>query len=291
MCYGILSNKETLMLKRILLPVVIALLIASCQPTDQPLPTLVAFPTDTPSPEASNTPTELPTATATMTDTPSPTPTLTPLPTDTATATELPSETPTASPTSLATATPNAREVARDTATAQVIEAPVYATFTPIPPGVIAVIRPTSTGVPEMVADIIIYEYQFQEEIDRILGTDTRISTIRLDFVPAGITVELTATGGAAFVTGTFTVNFMLNQGGFNNILIIGGMTDFAMRSGGEPPQDFVELAASVVVPAVQEAFDFILNQRLGTGRHNLESIVLNDTQMGITLLVPDPNR
>jgi hypothetical protein len=265
----------------------LALLLVACQPAEQPLPTLVAFPSETITPESSPTQTDTPvppTDSATETATSSPTATVSHTPTETYT----PSATPTASKTSDATWTPDAQESALGTATAQFIEAPRYATLTPLPPGIIAAVRPTSTGAPEMVADVVIYEYQFEEEIDRILAADSRISAVRVDFAADGLAIELTALSGSAFVTGDFTVNFTLSAGGFNNILLIGGLTRFTMRSGGEPSQDFVELAATVVVPAVQEAFDFILNQRLGEGRHNLESIVITDTQMGVTLLVPD---
>lgn len=262
-------------------------ILASCQATPEDVvPTLVEFPTETETPPATITPSPtVPTETFT------PSPTDTPSDTPTATLTLTPSDTPTVTltPTNtrVASETPNSTQSARSTATAQFIERPQFSTFTPLPSGIIGVVRPTSTGTPEMIADVVITRQQFQEELDIILSDDARISRVVATFTPAGVDIELTALSNAAFVTGSILVPFELSVGGFNNILIIGGGTEFRMASGEEPTADYVDTALTVVVPAVQETLNNILNQRLGEGRHNLEFLEFTGQQMNINLLVP----
>jgi hypothetical protein len=267
------------------------IVIAACQPTEEvgDLPTRAVLPSVTPSeePMATQTETERPTAThtATVLNTPTPrntsTPTLTPSQTYTPSNTPIPSE------------TPDSTQAIQETSTAQVIEAPALVTFTPLPPGAIIVAaRPTSTGTPEIVADVLITPEQFQEEMDRILADEERISRLQVEFVEdTGIAVDLTALSEGVFVTGRFTVPITLTGGGFNNFVQIGGRVDFEMEDGGEPSEAYVEAALTLVTPAVQEAFSFILDQRLGEGQHDLEDLQITDEVMAITLYVPEPGQ
>lgn len=259
--------------------------LVACQPTSQnaELPTLVQFPTETPTEEASLTPTE----------------TLTPLPTDTAIPTEIPSDTPeptnTPEPTAtpVSTDTPNPTQVVRGTSTAILLEAPVFSTFTPVPPGAIAVLaRPTSTGTPEVLADVIITEDQFQEEVSRLIATKPAISRARVSFVPDGVEYNLTADSDGIFITGTITVPFDYSGGSINNIVAIGGAIEIVIADAEEdeeiPPSFLANVSELVLI--TQESFNFILNQRLGEGRHDLENIVIVDGRMLISLVVPLPS-
>lgn len=266
-----------------LIAVIVALLLAACQSSPQEaLPTLVQFPTET--------------VTATVTNTV--VPTNTPVPSDTATAsatateTEIPTETQTPSETPIPTDTPDKTEVAIGTATEGVLEAPVFSTFTPVPPGAIGIlVRPTSTGTPEVMADVVITVPQFQEEVSRMIADNPAINQADISFVAdKGVVVKLTALSGDAFVTGTVTVPFNFSGGSFNNIVMIGGMVDIAMQNDIEPSEDFLGHVSDAVV-IVQEAFNFILNQRLGEGKHNLEEIFITNDIIGVSLLVPEPGQ
>jgi hypothetical protein len=281
-------------MRRIALMIVIVLLAAACQPAaDAPVPTLLVLPSVTPTVTATNT------ATATDTEVPTETPTNTPLPTDTDSPTETPTETltpsntPTPSRTPVLSPTPNVTSAAIGTATAQVIEAPRFATFTPLPPGVIVAVRPTSTGTPQVVADVIITQGQFQEEVDRILDGNSDVSQAELALVPEGVFVNLTATGADAFATGRFLIHFDLSTGGFNNVVIARPVppNEFVMQDGNPPSEGFIAVAHGDVTEAVFQAFDDILNQRLGQGQHDLEFITLEEGRMLISLLVPEPGQ
>ncbi|MFQ3648365.1 MAG: hypothetical protein SNJ54_17030 [Anaerolineae bacterium] len=269
---------------RLILLGLLALAVASCTPSEEPLPTLV--PTLTPSPEP---PTPEPTATATHTATltlePSATATFTP--TRTPTATFTPSATLT--PSATFTATPNPTLVAAVSATALEAQRPVIATFTPAPPGVLA--RPTSTGTPQVIADVVITEVQFQQEVSRLLQDKPGVDQIEIDFTPQGVRVTLSALGGQAIASGEFTVYFSMSQPGFNNLLTVYADSPEAFQMvGGLPPSDaFVNVAYLEVVPAIFTAFDNILNQRLGQGRHNLDNLILTDREMLVTLLTIAP--
>lgn len=275
-------------MRRTALIILLAFLAAACQPSDTEVPTLFVLPSLTP------VPTETSTATPTDTDVPTETslPTETNTPTDIPTETLTPSDTPTPSRTPVPSATPNATGAAIGTATAQVLEAPVISTFTPLPPGIIGAVRPTSTGTPEVIADVVITQAQFQEEIDRILEDNPDVGDVEILLGEAGLFVTLTASGGEALTTGRFLINFELSvgSGGFDNLVIIqpASPDNFVMRDGNEPSEEFIAIAHGAVTEAVFQAFDDILNQRLGQGQHNLEFITLADGQMGISLLVPE---
>jgi hypothetical protein len=259
----------------------IVLFVAACQPSDpnQVLPTQVEFPTATNTTEASATPTE--------THTPEPTATETDTPTDTATASITPSPTITLTPSE----TPNATLAFSGTSTAAVVEAPRISTLTPLPAGGISVIaRPTSIGgTPEVMADIVITRQQFQEEIDLLLPERTGISRARVSFeAEHGVLVEVTADDNGVFVTGNVLVPFSFSGGSFNNIVMIGGGMEIEMPNTAEPSEAFLMQATETVI-MVQEAFNNIVNQRLGEGDHNLENITIQDDAILISLLVPQP--
>jgi len=288
-------------MKRLILGILVLLLVAACQPAnDEALPTLVelptiepteepvivdevtATPTDEPEVEPTETPTDEATETATSTETLEPSATFTE--TSTPTETSIPTERPTLAPTS----TPNPTRAVQASATAQVLEAPVISTFTPVS-GILVQARPTSTGEPLVNADIIITERQFQEEMDRLLSVNPDIQSILVRFVSGGIDIEMTVQGDGAFVSGTIYVTFTLSNVSGNNLLIVEPVAPDLFRMSGlsEPPEDFIEIAYTTVVPALFESFNFILNQRLGEGQHDLENIQINATGMGITLVVP----
>lgn len=265
--------------------------IAACQPaTDEaPLPTLADLPTLEPSATL-----EEPSATPTLTVTPSSTPSETPTPTRTPTETRVPTDTPEPSATlqPSATATAGPQQLAL-TATAQQLERPVFATFTPPPPGVVVVQRPTSTGTPLVVADVVITQGQFQQALDARLAGATSVAGAQVSLQPAGVSVQLTAQTGQAFVTGTILVRFELmgDPSGLNNVLRIqpAAPEAFVMQGGGFPPDAFIEIAYSTLFESVVGAFDDILNARLGEGRHDLEWLRIEGGQMLISLLVPEP--
>lgn len=281
-------------MRRIALFIAVAFLAAACQQTTDEIPTLRVLSSATPLPTVTHTPE--PTETVAPTDTPEPTATYTAteIPTETFT----PSNTPTPSRTPIPSETPDATNVVIGTSTAQVIEAPQFSTFTPLPPGIIGAVRPTSTGTPEVMADVIITQSQFQEEVNRILMGNPDVSQSELILAEEGVFVNLTATGGDAFATGRFLIRFDLSTGaidgsGFNNIVIVRPVApdEFVMRDGNAPSEEFITIAYGDVTEAVFEAFNDILNQRLGEGNHNLEFITLERGRMLISLLVPEPSQ
>lgn len=281
---------------------IMLVIVTACQPTDDdPLPTIAQVPsatvTDTVEPsETPIVPTDTPTNTLTPTDTATATATVTPDISSTPSNTPTETLTPTNTFTPTVTLTPspdvNATRGVERTATQRVVEAPVFSTFTPLPPGVAIVVRPTSTGTPQVVADVIITEAQLQEEVNRILSDNADISRVVVRYQQGGVDIELTARNdGGAFITGTFFIEFIVDENSFNNFLVAqpSSPDTFRMNSGGSAPESFVDTAFADVTPAVFEAFDFILNQRLGQGQHNLEQIFFQGNLMGVSLLVPEP--
>lgn len=274
-------------MRQVVLVVLIIFFVAACQPAaqdDDALPTLAELPTETPTDEPTDTPE--PTETPTDTDTPeaTETPTDTDTPQATSTMTLIPSNTPSNTP------TVDPTKAAIGTATSFVEEAPSFATLTPAPAG--ADVRPTSTGTPEIVADVIITEFQFQEEVDRLLFDQSRIELADINFVPGGIEVEMRALGGEAITVGTVLYQFTLegDERAINNFLIIQpvDVDEFEMASGEEPTDTFIDIAYSDMVLVILESFDFILNQRLGEGQHDLEFITITDDIIAVTLFVPE---
>ncbi len=240
-------------------------LAAACQPasTETPvLPTLAVLPSLTPTETATSTPTE--TETPGPTNTPTITLTHTPFPTFTATS--RPSETPreTVEPTQAAVAT----------STAAILEAPVFSTLTPggnLPAG----------STPQVIADLIITEGQFQEEVNAQMGAYPSIQRSRADFVPGGINVELTALGGEALITGNVFLSIEMTGLGAAQITI-GDIT----VNAPEPPEAYMETVNGDFFTLMVSVLDAILTQRLGE-EHNLENIIVTDTAMEVSLLVP----
>lgn len=279
-------------MKRIALLVLILVFVAACQPAAQDedaLPTLAELPSETPTDE----PTDTPEPTETPTDTDTPEPTDTPTETNTPAATSTATLRPTNTPTNTATVDPTVAAIG--TATSVVEEAPSFATLTPAPDGENLTVRPTSTGTPEIVADVIITERQFQEEVDRLLFDNTSIELADINFVPGGVEVELRALGGEAFTVGTVLYEFRLegDESAINNFLIIQpvDVDEFEMETLSDEedvPQGFVDVAYGDMILAILEAFDFILNQRLGEGQHDLEFITVTDDVIAVTLFVPE---
>lgn len=242
------------------------LLAAACQPasTETPvLPTLAVLPSLTPS--------EAPTATPTETETPGPTA----IPTVTLTFTPFPTFTPTERPSETPRATTEPTQAAVATGTAAILEAPRFATVTPS-----GNVQAGST--PQVVADVVITEAQFQEEVNAQITSYSAMQRARADFVPGGINVELTALGGQAFITGNVFVSIQVT-GSFATISI-GEIT----VNAPEPPEAYIETVTGDFFAMMVNVLDTILTQRLGE-QHDLENIVVTDTAMEITLLVPQP--
>lgn len=258
------------------------MLLSACGPqTNEPLPTRILLPTltVTPLPSATPLPSETPLP-PTVTESPTPLPSSTPLP---ATATE--SRTPTPRPTLTDPADDLAAIFA--TGTASVEEAPRFSTLTPLPAGLLAAVLPTATGTPQVVADVLITEAQFQEEVTRLLSNSDQIESIVVAFNPRGVEMDLHAAGQA----GRVLVQFLFSDNSANNFVTIRAedVRNFVMRDEEQPSDAFVQAAYSEATPAIFDALDFILNQRLGEGNHNLEGIELTEEVMGISLLVPEP--
>ncbi|PJF34002.1 MAG: hypothetical protein CUN57_00675, partial [Phototrophicales bacterium] len=196
------------MMKRRLILILITMgLLAACQTTSEEaeLPTLAALPsetatlTETPSPTMTESPTVEPTNTRQPSRTPSHTPT------DTPTQTPIPPDTATPEPTY------NVTRAFVETSTAEVEEAPVYATFTPATSGVIRI----ATGTPQMVADLVINESQFQEEITRLVDLRDDVESAEVDFIEeTGMAFTITAKGSAGTLsTGVLFVVVESNNG------------------------------------------------------------------------------
>lgn len=252
------------------------MVITACQaaPTEEPaLPTLAVIPSDVPTETATIEPTATETFTPPPTNTQQPTRTPSPTPTNTPTQTPIPPDT--------ATPEPTANETSEfiGTSTAAVEEAPSFATFTPASSGSIQL----STGTPQMVADLVINERQYQEEITRLVGERDDIESAEVDFIAdAGIAFQITAKGGdGALSTGILFVVVSTENG----LAEIYGQP--LVEEGEVLSQDFIALISGpFLVEIVVESLDDILNQRLGES-HNLESIVMTEDQMLVSLLVP----
>jgi hypothetical protein len=245
--------------------------VAACQPssegTQPPAPTLFTLPTVSPTEAASDTPTLTYTPSATDTPTETPTDTNTPTATDTPTQTVTPS------------VTPNRTLAAVGSATAAIIERPVFSTFTPPPPG--STLVPNFT--PQQIADLVITEQQFREEVDLAFADTQNIALIEVDFVPEGIALNLTAVGG----DGAFETHEMLIE-----VITANGIAQFrgAFLQGEDepPPSDEFLATANEVFERCIMLLDGILKQRLGE-QQNLETIVMTNDEMQISLLVPLP--
>ena len=250
----------------------LAILLAACQqaPVEQ-LPTLAVLDTVSPTaaenaaPSATAMPTEVkPSATMEASATPL-------VPTLTATSVET-ALVPTALPT-----LPQATAARLSTRVAAGDFTPHITTLTPIPPGANAPIRTT----PQVMADLIISEAQFQHAVDEAVAGIDLIERADIDFVPTGINVELTALGGQAFMSGRVLVLIQLT-GDFATI----SLGDITVNAA-EPPQAFLEVVNGDFFNMMISVLDTILNERVGEG-HNLENLILTDDALEVFLLVPE---
>jgi hypothetical protein len=251
-----------------------AVVASACQqaPDESQLPTLAILPSVTPtessvqSVDSSPTPQPETGETATLAPTVQPA-TSTPVPVG-AGPTEAPPTLPPPSATSIFTPTNTliplaAGEIRR-------------ATLTPVPPGGNV---PIGSGS-QVMADLAITEGEFQREVLQAVSTMDSVQNAEIDFVPEGIDVTLTALGGQAFVTGKVLVEIRMS----------GTFAAFSIAemevNGGEPSESFQEIATQEFFPSIVNALDTILSARLGDN-HNLENIVMTDTEMRVFLLVP----
>ncbi len=264
-------------MRRLFILVMIAgVVLVACQaePTEEPaLPTLAILPTETTVPTETSSPTATATLTATQTSTTQPTRTPSHTPTNTPTETPIPPDTATPEP------TVDLTRAFIGTATSAVEEAPSFATFTPAADGVIRL----STGTPQMVADLVINERQFQEEITRLVELREDVESVEIDFIEdAGIAFNITAkAGNGALSTGILFIVVEASDG-------FATIEGFPLVEEDEVlSQEFIVLITGpFLVEVVVPAIDDILEQRLGDS-HNLETIVMTDTEMQVSLLVP----
>lgn len=238
---------------------ILTLLLAACQPAAQDapaLPTLAVLPSATPTDEATLAPT--PSNTAPPALSPSSTLTRTPPPTSTTP----PSATPTL---------PDPTTAAAASATAVVDEAPRFITLTP---------SGSAASTPQVMADLVITEAQFQEALNQQIAAVPSIQEARVSFSPDGLLIDLTALGGQAFITGRVLVSIQLT--GTFATLSVGSIE----VNAPEPPEVFVQTVTGDFFSAVGAALDAILTERLGE-EHDLENIVIANDVMQISLLVP----
>lgn len=256
-------------MKSVICIMMLALLLAACGPAEEAeqdtLPTLAQLPSETPT----ETPTETPepTATHTSTSTPRPSPTSTP------TATSTPTEEPT--PVVL-----DPTRVFAATATAAVEQAPVFATFTPRPPGAAA----PPAGTPQVLAQVLITERQFQEQVDLHVVSRPDVQGAEVNFTPEGIVITVTALGeGGAFTTGELLITINTSSG-------IAAIQGALMIEEGQPDpsEAFIALVTGDFFLEIVNTLDLILRTRLGP-QHNLQTLTLTDDAMVIALHVPDP--
>jgi len=253
-----------------------SMLLAACQPAENPnqdLPTLAVLPSEaaTEAPELTSTTAPDNVVEASPTQDALPAFVLTETPAFTA-----PTMTRTPRPVT-ATHTVEPTIAAIGTATQAVVEAPRFSTFTPAPNG------SAVQGAVQQFADVMITEPQFQEEVDvkRLAYPD--IERAIINFVADGIDVQLTAFDGTTSISGNVLVSILLT-GDYATITISSITT-----GDTPPPQGYIDLATGDFFRLMVESLDSILKQRLGP-EQNLQTIVVTDSVMLISLLVPQPN-
>lgn len=256
-------------MKFTILLLVLMLVLAACQPTTQPtevLPTLAALPGGG-------------TGTAVVTDTQTVETTVQATIENTSESTievSLTSGEAIVKPTDTPTATPTVEptQAAISTATEAALEAPVYATFTAAPAGTL----PPANNF-NQVADVLINEQQFQEELDAALVSKPDIQSAMVDFVPGAIIVKMTTSGGIP-ITGTVTIPVTLQ----NDLasITISDITTNPMPA----PQSYIELATGDLFVLMVNTLDKIVKARIGADQ-KLKSIAVTDTSINVTMLVP----
>jgi hypothetical protein len=261
-------------MKRIVTLLALGLLAAACAPSPTPeaqLPTLAVLPSVTPTT----------TQTATPTETATPAPTDTPLPTATATASATPSQTPAPTSTPRPSATPsvtvNPTDAAIGTATESVLEAPRFSTLTPAPGGAVV------PGTPQVAADVVITERQFQERVNQKIQDFPTIASAAVDFVPGGINVTLTALGGEAYLDGKVFIQVQLTEAGVAQITI---PPDAIQVNAPEPPEGYIQVVNTDFFFMMVDVLDGILKERLGPDQ-KLKSIAVSNDAIQATILVP----
>lgn len=250
----------------------LVIVLAACQPAptpEAPLPTLAILPSETltepPIEVEATLPTAEVTAGLTETVTPAVIPSETLTPTLTATRTPRPAT---------ATLTVEPTQAAISTATQAILEAPRYSTFTPAPDN-------TNGGTTNVVADVSINEAQFQEEVDRNLSAYPSIDRAIVDFIDGAINVNMTITNPTlGTLSGTVTIPVILNGD-------LAEITISAIQSAqGNPPQAYIDVATSDLFVMMVSTLDQIVQQRVGP-QQKLKSIIVTNTDIGVTLVVP----
>ena len=189
----------------------------------------------------------------------------------------------TAEPTNPATVTPRPvtptqtiepTQAAIGTATQAVLEAPRYATFTAAPLGTIP---PTSSL--KQVADVVINEQQFQEEVNLNLLTSSSMQSAVIDFVPGAIKVQMT-TSGETPISGTVTIPVTL-------VNDLASITISDITSDQQPvPQSYVDVATGDLFTLMLETLDKIVKTRIGP-QQKLKTMAVTDTAIEVVMLVP----
>ncbi len=257
----------------------LVILLAACQPNAEPTDTL---PTIAVLPNASATATAAPTEAKTAEVTTEASAEVTVTVDETATPPAVPSETlqPTATLTRTprpvtATHTVEPTQAAIGTATQAVIEAPRYSTFTPAPAS------GGNQGSTNVVADVVISEAQFQEEIDRNLLAYGSMQSAVVDFVPSAINVQMTTfDANGSTTSGTVIITVTLN-GELATITISDIYTE-----QGTLPQAYIDVAVTDTFKIMIDTLDQIVTQRIGA-QQKLKSIAITDTDILAALVVP----
>lgn len=140
----------------------------------------------------------------------------------------------------------------------------------------------------QLVADVVITQAQFQEEIDLLIEDSVDIQSATIDFRPDGINVLLTASGGQAMITGNvlFGVTVASSVNNPSSSFIIIQVLDIRSNAP-EVPEAYVNIIGGPLFEAFRAALDGLLSARLGP-EHNLENVVMTHDAMLITLLVPN---
>ena len=246
------------------------LILTACQPSAQPtdaLPTVAVLPSGT---TATVSPTEAQTAEATSEATAEAT-----IESTVEATAEMTSEaTVEAGSTAEATSTTEPTQAAINTATEAALEAPVYATFTAAPAGTL----PPASNL-KQVADVVINEQQFQEELNLALLSKPSIQSATVDFVPGAIVMKMT-TSGATPVSGSVTIPVTLE----NELasITISEITTDPMPA----PQSYLDVATGDLFVIMVNTLDKIVKGRIGP-EQKLKSIEVTDTTIGVMMLVP----
>lgn len=253
------------------------LVLAACQPNSTPtetLPTVAVL-------EASATAEVTSTAVATEAQTAEATAESTAEATENVSAGGLPTDTTAPTQTSTATRRPvtptntvEPTQAAIGTATQAILEAPRYATFTAAPLGTL----PPTNNL-KQVADVVINEQQFQEEVNLNLLTSNSIQSAVVDFVPGAIKVQMTTSGATPF-SGTVTIPVTL-------VNDLASITISDITSDQQPvPQSYIDTATGDLFTMMLQTLDKIVKTRIGP-QQKLKSIAVTDTAIEVVMLVP----